>query len=76
MPLSHIYEQFLLKPHFQIHNFQGQKHFWTKCAKMGYKKKFISSSLFVFLIVNVKILFNFQKEWCTFGRKKKNVWKK
>ncbi len=23
-----------------------------------------------FLIINVKILFNFQKEWCTFGRKK------
>jgi hypothetical protein len=22
------------------------------------------------LIINVKILFNFQKEWCTFGNKK------
>ncbi len=32
---------------------------------------FINSSPFAFLIINVKILFNFQKEWCTFGRKKK-----
>jgi len=30
----------------------------------------ISSSPFALLIINVKILFNFQKEWCTFDRKK------
>jgi hypothetical protein len=30
----------------------------------------ISSSPFALLIINVKILSNFQKEWCTFGRKK------
>ncbi len=27
------------------------------------------------IIINVKILFNFEKEWCTFD-KEKNVWKK
>jgi hypothetical protein len=38
-------------------------------------KKFISSSLFALLIINVKILFNFQKEWCTFSRKKGSLQK-
>jgi hypothetical protein len=37
---------------------------------MGCKKKIISSNPFAFLIINVKILSNFQKEWCTFGKKK------
>jgi hypothetical protein len=32
--------------------------------------KIISSSPFALLIINVKIFSNFQKEWCTFGRKK------
>jgi hypothetical protein len=31
---------------------------------------FISSNPFALLIINVKILFNFQKEWCTSWRKK------
>jgi hypothetical protein len=31
---------------------------------------FMSSSPFAFLIINVKILSNFQKKWCTFGKKK------
>ncbi len=31
---------------------------------------FISSSPFALLIINVKILSNFQNEWCTFARKK------
>jgi len=37
---------------------------------MGYKNNFISSNPFANLIINVKIIFNFQKEWCTYGRKK------
>jgi len=37
---------------------------------MGYKKIIINSSVFALLIINVKILSNFQKKWCTFGRKK------
>jgi hypothetical protein len=34
------------------------------------KNKFISLNPFALLIINVKIFSNFQKEWCTFGRKK------
>ncbi len=34
---------------------------------------FISSSSFSFLIINVKILSNFQNEWCILGRKKKHL---
>jgi len=37
---------------------------------MGYKNNFHSSSPFALLIINVKILSNFEKEWCTFGRKR------
>jgi hypothetical protein len=40
---------------------------------MGYIQKFISSSPFAFLIINVKTFFNFQNEWCTFGRKKRHL---
>jgi hypothetical protein len=40
---------------------------------MNYKKHFISSSPFALLIMNVKILSNFQKEWCIFGRKKETL---
>jgi hypothetical protein len=35
----------------------------------------IGSSFLALLIINVKILLNFQKEWCTFGRNK-DIWKK
>ncbi len=35
-----------------------------------YKKKFIISIPFTCLIINVKILFNFQKGYCTFDEKK------
>jgi hypothetical protein len=65
---------FCYKHIFKIHIFQ--KHFWAKCAEISYKCCFISSSLFAFLIINVQILFNFQKEWCTFGRKKGYLEKK
>jgi len=34
---------------------------------------FISSSSLALLIINVKVVFNFKKEWCTFGRKKKHL---
>jgi hypothetical protein len=30
----------------------------------------MNSSPFALPIINVKILFNFQKEWCTFGKKR------
>jgi hypothetical protein len=35
------------------------------------KKNFINSSPFALIIINVKILSNFKKKWCTFGKKKK-----
>jgi len=35
---------------------------------MGYKKKFIISNPFALLIINVKIMSNLKKEWCTFGK--------
>ncbi len=38
--------------------------------KLVIKTIFISSSPFALLIINVKILSNFQKEWCTFGEKR------
>jgi hypothetical protein len=41
------------------------------CSKGLYKK--IGSNPFAFLIMNVKILSNFQKECCTFGRKKRHL---
>jgi hypothetical protein len=40
------------------------------------KTNFINSNLFALLIINVKILSNFQKEWCTFGKKKRRLKKK
>jgi hypothetical protein len=40
------------------------------CSNELLKKKIISSNPFALKIINVKILFNFQKEWCTLGRKK------
>jgi hypothetical protein len=36
---------------------------------MGYKNYFHHISLSAFLIINVKFFSNFQKEWCTFGKK-------
>jgi hypothetical protein len=50
--------------------------FRVKCTfepnvlKLVIKKRIISSSHFSLLTINVRILSNFQKEWCTFGRKK------
>jgi hypothetical protein len=58
---------------FKIHNFQ--KHFWTKCVQIHYKK-LINSSFFSFLIINVQIFSNFQKEWCIFDIKKWRLKKK
>jgi hypothetical protein len=68
-PLSHIYEQFLLKPHFHI-IFRVKNNFEPNVFKWVIKKKIVNSSLFALLIINIKILSNFQQEWCTFGFKK------
>jgi hypothetical protein len=55
--------------------FKVKSAFEINVFKLIIKKKFISSNHFSLLIINVRFLFNFQKEWCTFGRKN-NVWKK
>jgi hypothetical protein len=44
--------------------------FESNVLKLVKKNKFISSSHFALLMINIKISFNFEKEWCTFGRKK------
>jgi hypothetical protein len=48
--------------------------FESNVLKWVIKTICINSSYFSLLIINVKILSNFQNEWCTFG-KKKDVWK-
>jgi hypothetical protein len=40
---------------------------------MGYNFFFINSNPFALLIINIKILSNFQKEWCTFGKRKRGL---
>jgi hypothetical protein len=50
--------------------------FEPNVVKWVIKIIFINSSPFSLLIINVNILYNFQKEWCTFGRKKKMFEKK
>ncbi len=55
---------------FKIHNFQGQNIFEPNVLKLVIKINFISLSPFA-LLINVKILSNFQKEWCIFDRKKR-----
>ncbi len=55
--------------------FKVKSTFEPNVFKCVIKIVFISSSPFSLLIFNVRILSNFQKEWCTFGRKK-NVFSK
>jgi len=54
--------------------FKVKNTFEPNVFKWVIKIIFISSSHFALLIINVKILFNFQKKGSTFGRKK-DVWK-
>ncbi len=74
-PLSHKYKQFYIKGTLSKSIiFKIKSTFEPNVFKWVIKKKIISSSPFA-LLINLKILSNFQKEWCTFGRKK-DVWKK
>ncbi len=50
--------------------FKAKSTFEPNVFKLNIKNKFITSNPFSLLIINVKILFNFQNEWCTFDRKK------
>jgi len=56
--------------------FKVKNIFEPNVLKWVMKTIFINSNPFAFLIINVKILSNFQKEWCSFGRKKKMFEKK
>jgi hypothetical protein len=74
MPLSHIYEQLFVKVTFSKSIiFKVKNTFEPNVLKWVIKKKFISSSPFAFLIINVKILSNFQKQWCIVDRKKEHL---
>ncbi len=53
--------------------FKVKNTFEPNVFKWIIKVVFITSSLFSLLIINVKILSNFQKEWCTFDFKKKRL---
>jgi len=50
--------------------FKAKNTFEPNVLKLNIKTIFITSNPFSLLIINVKILFNFQNEWCTFYRKK------
>jgi hypothetical protein len=63
-PLSHIYEQFFVKvTFFKSMIFRAKNTFQPNVIKWVIKTNFI----------NVKILSNFSKEGCTFGRIKRHV---
>jgi hypothetical protein len=55
--------------------FRVKNIFEANVFKWVIKTNFINISPFAFLIINIKILANFQKEWCIFDRKKV-VWRK
>ncbi len=48
--------------------FRVKNIFEPNVFKWVIKRNLISSSPCSLLIINVKILFNFQKKWCTFGK--------
>ncbi len=65
------YEQLFTKGTFSKSIiFLVKNTFEPNVLKWVIKIIFINSNPFGFLIINVKILSNFQKEWYTFGRKK------
>ncbi len=70
--LYHInMNNFCFRHIFKLHNFQGQFNtFEPNVLKSVIKIIFMNLNPFALLIFNVKVLFNFQKEWCTFSRKK------
>ncbi len=71
-PLSHIYEQRFVKATFSKFMISRVKNtFEPNVIKCVIKTIFINSSHFALLLINIKIFFNFQKEWCTFRLKKR-----
>ncbi len=67
-PLSHKHETTFVKGTFsKFIIFKVKSTFNQMCSNWLYNKKSFVQSHFVILIIDVKILSNFQKEWCTFG---------
>jgi hypothetical protein len=59
-PLSYIFEQFFIKTTFsKFITYKVKNNFELNVFKWVLKTIFINSSPFAFLIINVKILFNF-----------------
>jgi hypothetical protein len=72
--LSYKNEQFFVKVTFSDSIiFKVKATFEPNVLKLVIKKNFINSNPFALININVKILSNFQKEWCTFGRKKERL---
>ncbi len=67
--ITYIYEQLFIKATFSKSIIFRIKNAFDQMLKWVIKIIFISLSHFALLIINVKILSNFQKEWCTFGKK-------
>ncbi len=73
-PLSHKYEYFFIKVTFSKSIiFKVKNMFEPNVFKLVIKILFINSNPLALLIINVKIISNFLKEWCTFGKKKRRL---
>ncbi len=72
MPLSHKHEQLFLEGTFSKSIiFKVKSTFEPNVFKAVMKTIILNSSPFAFLIINVKILSNFEKKWYIFGRRKR-----
>ncbi len=70
----HIYRNNFVKTTFSKSIiFKVKNIFEPNVLKWFIKIIFIGSNPFALLIINVKILSNFQKKWCTFGKKNKDI---
>ncbi len=68
--LYHLKTNYFGSSHiFKIYNFQNQKHIWTKSAKMCYKHELHSIHVDL-LLINIKIIFDFEMKCCIFDTKK------
>ncbi len=71
--ITKIWTTFVEITFFKSIYFKVKSTFEPNVFKWVIKTIFINSSHFALWIVNIKILSNFQKEWCTLGRKKTHL---
>ncbi len=71
--ITYIWTTFVKVTFSKSINFKFKSTFELNVFNWVIKTTFINSSPFALLMINVKILSNFQKAWCTFGRKKKSL---